>query len=213
MGESRYVALSRELIQKELAVYGFSPQDDFADRVRLYSELLLRWNERIKLTTVTDRIQIVRFHFGESLFPIRACRIEKGRLADFGSGAGFPGAPLAMALPGLSVRLIESNGRKAAFLAELKRTINLDNAAVHARRAETLGPSEQFDFVTARAIGNYPSLLEWARLRLAPGGVVVLWLGAKDVAQIRGARGWAWQDPLQIPETRERFVLCGSAAG
>jgi 16S rRNA (guanine527-N7)-methyltransferase len=212
MLEHGNAALSLELIKKELGVYGFQSPDDFADRVRLYSDLLLRWNERIKLTTVTDKIQILRFHFGESLFAISACGIQKGRLADFGSGAGFPGGPLAMALPALTVVLIEANKRKAAFLAELKRTIKLANAAVHAGRAEALSPAEKFDFVTARAVGNYSSLLDWARPRLARDGCVVLWLGAKDVQKVRDEGGWAWQDPVQIPATRERFVLYGSVA-
>jgi 16S rRNA (guanine527-N7)-methyltransferase len=204
---------SRELIRRELLPYGFRASDEFADRVRLYSDLLLRWNRRIKLTTVTDRTQILRFHFGESLYAISRGGIQKGRLADFGSGPGFPGAPLAMALPGLSATLIEANTKKAAFLAELKRAIKLDNAAVYAGRAETVDPDNKFDFLIARAVGKYSGLLRWAQARLATDGAVVLWLGAKDVDEVRSEGGWAWLDPVQIPGTRERFILRGSPVG
>jgi 16S rRNA (guanine527-N7)-methyltransferase len=202
--------LSRELIRRELLPYGFWASDEFADRVRLYSDLLARWNRRIKLTTITDNTQILRFHFGESLFAISAGGIQKGRLADYGSGPGFPGVPLAMALPGLSVTLIEANTKKAAFLTELNRTIKLGNAAVYRGRAEALDPGNRFDFVVARAVGNYAGLLRWAGSRLSPAGAVVLWLGAKDVAEVRCEGGWAWLDPVQIPGTRERFILRGS---
>jgi 16S rRNA (guanine527-N7)-methyltransferase len=200
--------ISGDLVKRELAPYGFSASEELANRTLRYIDLLLRWNERMSLTAVRSPVEILRFHFGESLFAIRAAGIRKGRLADFGSGAGFPAAPLAMALPTLAAILIEANSRKCAFLSELKRVIRLSNASIHAGRAETVDLTEKFDFVVARAVA-YEGVLGWARKRLIVGGSIVLWLGAKDVAEVRGTGGWQWHDPVQIPGSRERFILRG----
>jgi 16S rRNA (guanine527-N7)-methyltransferase len=202
--------VSNQRVRRELATYGFSASDEFAGRICAYIDLLLRWNQRISLTTVTTPAEILRFHFGESLFAIPAAGVVEGRLADFGSGAGFPGAPLAMAAPGSTTLLIEANVRKAAFLAELRRVIGLDNVSVHAGRAETVESSEKFDFITARAVGGYDGLLTWAGQRLTSGGAIVLWLGARHIAELRRMSGWNWRNPVQIPGSRERFILKGS---
>jgi 16S rRNA (guanine527-N7)-methyltransferase len=206
-------SVSNDLVKRDLARYGFAASDEFVERARDYIELLLLWNRRISLTAVTSPAEILRFHFGESLFAISAAEIRKGRLADFGSGAGFPGAPLAMTMPALATVLIEANARKCAFLSELKRVIRLNNVSIQAGRAEAVGLIEKFDFVTARAVGAYSNLLGWARQRLTTGGAVVLWLGAKDAAEVRRTGGWGWGEPVQIPGSRERFILKGWPVG
>ena len=132
-------------------------------QVRAYIDLLLRWNRRISLTTVTDPSQILRFHFGESLFAIDRIPIRHGRLADVGSGAGFPAVPIRMALEGLQVTLIESNRKKAAFLSEVVRELKLANVQVNSCRMEDLQIANQ------RSISSLPvrsaideSVLAWA---------------------------------------------------
>ena len=204
------VRVSNEVVKRELLKYGFAASDELADRIVAYTDLLLRWNRRISLTAVTRPGEILRFHFGESLFAISAAGVREGRLADFGSGAGFPGVPLAMAVPGSATVLIEANARKAAFLSELSRVIGLDNISVHAGRAETVESSEKFDFITARAVGGYEGLLSWTRQRLSSAGALVLWLGAKDVAELRRMSAWNWREPVRVPGSRERFILKGS---
>ena len=99
------------------------PASELCERIRTYISLLLRWNQSISLTTVTNSDEILRFHFGESLFAASAFSLENGRLADVGSGAGFPGLPLAMLLPDLNVTLIESNAKKFTFLSEVVREL------------------------------------------------------------------------------------------
>jgi len=205
------VLLTSDQIRDELRPYGFDPTIDFCDHVRSYIELLQRWNRRVSLTTVISPIDILRFHFGESLFAISAVGIGSGRLADVGSGAGFPGAPLAMALPSLEVTLIESNMKKAAFLEELKRTIALENARVCHGRAGAIGPAGVFETVTARAVGSYVDLLRWARKRLGTGGRILLWLGERQIGLIRDSREWEWQSPVPIPGAKARFIIEGIA--
>src|SRR5579862_4995269 len=113
------------LIEKTLAEYGVSVTSAIRSSVRAYISLLLRWNERISLTTITDPVEILRFHFGESMFAASAVPIRNGRLADVGSGGGFPGLPLKIMVPSLDLVLIESNAKKASFLSECIRELNL----------------------------------------------------------------------------------------
>ncbi|HTU33511.1 MAG TPA: 16S rRNA (guanine(527)-N(7))-methyltransferase RsmG, partial [Candidatus Acidoferrum sp.] len=169
-------------IQRILQTYGYSATQEYGERVRAYIDLLLRWNRKVALTTVTESEEVVRFHFGESLFGMEVAGMKNGRLADLGSGAGFPGAPIAMARPQLTALLIESNGKKAAFLEEIKRELGLNNVAIHRGRAEETERYAEFDFVTARALGEQEKWLEWTTERMRSAGRIVLWVNSESVA-------------------------------
>lgn len=206
---STYVLPSDVQIRATLSAYGFGPTQAFCEKTRAYIDLLLKWNRRVALTSITSADEILRVHFGESLFAIQAAHIATGRLADVGSGAGFPGVPLAMALPGFEMSLIESNAKKAAFLSELVRVLELMNARVHHGRAESMSVDERFDIVAARATGEYRQLLRWSEERLNADGKAVLWLGEKQIDELAGAKGWVWQRPVRISRTKGRFILVG----
>ena len=203
--------LSDDHIQSALSPYGGRSSSGLCDAIRTYIDLLVRWNRRISLTTVTDPDEILRFHIGESIAAISAVPIEKGRLADVGSGAGFPGVPLALFLPDLDVTLIESNAKKATFLAEVQRQLNLHRVRVFRGRAEaSLAQGPKFDYVTARAVGKYNELLLWSSKALNPGGKVILWLGDKDASEISAYPGWTWHAPQKITGSQKRFLLVGA---
>lgn len=184
--------------------------------IQSYISLLLEWNRSISLTTITDPEEIVRFHFGESLFAASCVPIRNGRLADVGAGAGFPGLPLRMLIPSLDLTLIESNAKKAAFLAEISRRLGLDHAGVFRSRMEAfgakLGPESPtvFDFITARAFGQFDRLLAWSRTHLGASGRLVLWLGQDDVDSVSRGDRWTWAEPIQIPGSKRRFILSGA---
>jgi 16S rRNA (guanine527-N7)-methyltransferase len=181
------------------------------DQIRVYADLLLRWNRRISLTTVTDPLEILRFHFGESLLAIATVPIRHGRLADVGSGAGFPAIPIRMLCKDVSLTLIESNRKKAAFLAEVARELDLSGVQVRAERMEDVddrGPG--FDFVTARAVAIDDIFLQWANDHLRPSGVIALWLGKGDSRKIALSSSWKWRDPISIPGADRRVILVGS---
>jgi 16S rRNA (guanine527-N7)-methyltransferase len=202
-----------KIIKKTLAGYGFHPDQDHCAAIRSYMSLLLRWNQRVSLTTVVDPIEILRFHFGESLFAASSVPIGKGRLADVGSGAGFPGLPLRMAAQELEVTLIESNAKKAAFLSEVVRILGLGKVEVLRLRAHEANPdAPQFDYVTARAVGDYKDLLSWSSERLSPRGTLILWLGEDDARAIAGKDSWIWREPMLIPGSARRYLLVGSPA-
>lgn len=192
-------------------MYGVDVAPQVCESIRTYVALLLRWNAKIPLTSVVDPGEILRFHFGESLFAASVVAIRRSRIADVGSGAGFPGLALRVALPDSKVVLIESNRKKAWFLSEVSRTLALDGVEVLAKRMEEI-PREMVDFgfITARAIGQHKRLLKWAKSKLCVGGKIVLWVGESDAQSIASTSDWAWQDPLHIPGSRRRYLLVGS---
>jgi 16S rRNA (guanine527-N7)-methyltransferase len=203
--------LSASEISNALEPYGATIEPATADKILAYIALLLKWNRSISLTTVTDPAEIIKFHFGESVFAASALKFAESRLADVGAGAGFPGLPLALTVPGLDVTLIESNTKKCAFLSEVVRALNIPNATVFRGRMEEFPPgSASFDFITARALGQFDDLLKWSLTHLAPGGKVVLWLGDDDARELSRAPGWTWDQPILIPGSIRRYLLMGS---
>jgi 16S rRNA (guanine527-N7)-methyltransferase len=202
--------ISDREIQQALRPYGVSPDCTQCALIRVYISFLLRWNQRISLTTVVDPMEILRFHFGESFFAASSVPIEKGRLADVGSGAGFPGLAIGIILPGLSITLIDSNSKKGAFLAELVRELSLTHVEIVRERYEEVPVNPpKFDYVTARALGNYGGLLGWAHRSLVDGGRLVLWLGEDECKSISTDSSFTWRDPLHIPGSKRRFTLVG----
>lgn len=203
--------LSDSEIRAALAPFGVAANDQLCCGIQAYISLLLLWNRKISLTAVVQPKEIVQFHFGESLFAVEKVGMENGRLADVGSGAGFPGIPIAMAVSTLRVTLIEANHKKAAFLSEVIRRLDLRNAAV--LRSRTDDVVERFDFITARAVGPHKQLIRWSHRSLARPGKLILWLGEGDAALIGSEEGWDWQSPIRIPVSRNRVLLIGSPVG
>lgn len=179
-------------------------------KIREYIEILTNWNQVVGLTAVNDKTEIVARHFGESIFAASAVPIHSGRLADVGTGAGFPGLPLKIVSDGLGVVLLEPSLKKCAFLNEVTRKLALSDVEVSRSRYEDYRPGgAPFDFVCSRALGGYRNLLRWARSILAPDGRVVLWLGEEDSILVGRTPGWSWDLPIRIPESRRRVIQVG----
>ena len=138
-----------------------------------YLDLLLKWNARTNLTAIRDPEEIVRRHFGESLFAARQVPAKTRSLLDFGSGAGFPGLPIQLLRPEIAVTLAESQNKKATFLREVVRTLGL-STEVWAARVEKMAPERRFEVVALRAVDDMAMALPAARSRIAPGGQLLL---------------------------------------
>ncbi len=175
-----------------------------------YLELLKKWNQTISLTSIEDETEVVARHFGESLFAGSLLPLERGRLADVGSGAGFPGIPLKIAFPELQVALVEPNVKKCAFLREVQVTLGLTGVeVVRSRYEDFVAKPNSFDFICSRALGDYRRLLQWSKATLKPTGYAILWLGIEDSNLLARTKGWNWELPVRIPESRRRVVLAG----
>ena len=146
-------------------------------------------------TTVSDPEQAVDIHVADSLSGLVVPELRAASwIADIGAGAGFPGLPLAIALPRARVDMIESASRKCAVIDRLTHAAGLDNELVRAMpmRSEeraAWGGREAYDVVTARAVAALPVLVEYASPLLAVGGVFVAWKGTVDAEESeRGAK-------------------------
>ena len=203
-------ALSRDEIAAALAPFGVTLAGAQLAAIERYVELLLAWNQSINLTALEDPLEIVARHFGESLFAASVIPMQTGRLADVGSGAGFPGMALKIAFSDLDVVLIEPNRNKCAFLAEVKGALGLVGVDIVRDRYEKWQvPLHSFDFICSRALGNYRNFLRWGQNVLKPKGQVVLWLGTDDSTIIGNTPGWNWSLPTPMPESRRRVILSG----
>jgi len=144
--------------------------------------------------------------YGATVLPVEKCR-----LADVGSGAGFPGLALKFMRPDLELFLVESNVKKATFMAEVIRELGLRDAKVLVSRFEELGEEvAPLDFVCSRALGDFPRFLEWAGSPQVLGRNVLLWLGRRDLDDVKAVRGWEWAAPIPMPHSLQRVLLRGT---
>jgi 16S rRNA (guanine527-N7)-methyltransferase len=150
------------------------------DQFETYYAELSDWNLRANLTSITDYTEVQAKHFLDSLTVCLAAEKELrtgAHVVDIGSGAGFPGIPLKIAFPGIDLHLIESVGKKTAFLSHLVGKLALDCTSVHTGRAEVLAREpelrESFDLALIRGVAKLPLLLEYSLPFCRTGGITV----------------------------------------
>lgn len=160
-------------------------------------DLLQKWNLKMNLTSIVDPAAIVTRHFGESLFLAVHLPPDAATVADIGSGAGFPGLPLAVARPELTVTLVESVAKKAAFLKEAARPV--PNVRVLRGRFEDV--QESFDWVTLRAVAG-PGLLH----HIAKRSRHLALLTTESRLDALPAAGWICQSSLRLPWGTDRLL-------
>lgn len=151
-----------------------------------YAKLLLSWNEKMNLTAITKPEEIVTKHFVDSLYGLPYLSAGD-RLIDVGTGAGFPGIPLKIARPDLSLTLLDSLNKRLTFLNEVISALKLDDAkTVHARAEEGAAKKsplrESFDCATARAVASLGVLAEYCLPYVKVGGVFLAYKGG-DVGE------------------------------
>jgi 16S rRNA (guanine527-N7)-methyltransferase len=177
-----------------------------------YYSLLIRWNARINLTAIRTEEGILSRHFVESIACGNALPGGIVSLLDFGSGAGFPGIPIALCRPEMAVTLAESHGRKAAFLQEAVRVLGI-SSKVHLGRAETL--AERFDCVVLRAVDRMPQAVQAASKLVAPKGWLALMTTGYELTGLQRSAGGAefsWNRVVQLPGSEDRVVGLGERA-
>ena len=177
------------------------------DNISIYIDILTRWNERTNLTSIRDPQEIVRRHFGESLFAaIRLLEPDStATVVDVGSGAGFPGLLLKIYSPQIRLTLIEAHSKKNTFLREVVRSLKLPAVDVH------LGRAEQFpgkaELVTLRAVEKFTEVLPVAASLVADGGRLALMVGAAQITTAKESLPGHWSEPVAIPNSASRVLL------
>ena len=165
-----------------LAAAGLELDETALSRLETYHDMLLDWNTRMDLTSVSADRMAAR-HFLDSLLPLKASGLipEEGRLIDVGTGAGFPGLPLAIARPSLQVTLLEAQGKRCQFLQTVCQALGLENVTIINDRAENLGRAEGhregYDRAVARAVAALPVLAEYLLPFVRVGGMALCWKG------------------------------------
>jgi 16S rRNA (guanine527-N7)-methyltransferase len=160
-----------------------------ASKLVAHLDLLDDWNQRINLTAIRERPAQITKHVLDSLTVLPWLKGE--RIADIGSGAGFPGIPLAVVRPGLHFVLIESVGKKCRFLEHVRDTLGLANVEVVQARAEAYQPDMRFDTVLARAVGPLADLVKFAGTLLAPGARLLAMKGRYPEDELaKKLNGW-----------------------
>jgi 16S rRNA (guanine527-N7)-methyltransferase len=192
-------AAARADLDAGLAALGLDAA--LAEPLARYLALMLRWNATYNLTAIRDPREMVTKHLLDSLAMVPAVH-GVATLADLGTGPGLPGIPLAIAVPGLHVTLVESAGKKARFMREALRTLGLGNAEVAESRIEALDRPGAFQAITARALATLPQILALGGHLLAPDGVLLAMKGARPDDEIAALPpGWTVRDilPLSVP--------------
>ncbi len=183
-------------------------------KILKYIDLLNEWNKKVSLTSITGNEEIIRRLFGESLYVLSLMGIADGRLADVGSGAGFPAIPIKLACPGIDIDLYEPNAKKFVFLNEVIRNLDLHGARVIRRRIEDVAPAaKSLRFVSTRGVSGHENILSWAGRGLMNGGEAMLWVGEDDSRKIGKVKGYEWRDPELLPGREASYIMIGRRAG
>ena len=205
-------------MEKALTNAGVLLDKDAVARLNLYHDLLLDWNTRMDLTSVSQQ-DMARRHFVDSLLPLsqQAYFPLNARLIDVGTGAGFPGLALAAARPDLTVTLLEAQGKRCQFLRAVIDALQLKNARVIQDRAEVLGHLEEhreaYDLATARAVAPMNVLCEYLLPFVKPGGRALCWKGPAAVEELTDgafaacALGGRLEETVEMFEGENRHVL------
>ena len=177
---------------------------EMVHQFEIYMQLLKEWNQKMNLTAITQEEEIIEKHFYDCILPLSVTPL-KGRVADIGSGSGFPGLVWKIVCPEVEMVLVEPTGKRCTFLNTVIETLGLDHITVVNLRSEeyVVNARESFDFVSARAVANLRVLSELTIPLIRKGGMFIAMKGAKGheeakeaqhAMQVLGASLWKTQD-------------------
>ena len=176
-----------QAIEDGVKEFGISIEDETFVLLRAYATELLHWNKKINLTAITDPFDVAVKHFIDSI--IAGIYIHPSQtLIDIGSGGGFPGIPLKVLMPSLSVTLIDASRKKVSFLKHVIRTLKLENIEALYVRAEDLAGdrtfSNNYDVIISRALSSMDTFVLMALPLLAKEGIIIVMKGKTSKEEI-----------------------------
>lgn len=184
--------IDKGLLIAAAAEMGVTVDEAAAERLDIYARLLVEWNERMNLTAITDPTGIVIKHFADSLSIAPLLPEGTFSLIDVGTGAGFPGVPLAIVRGDMRLTLLDSLNKRLLFLEELCRAVGVEATRIHARAEEggrDAALREQFDVATARAVAALPVLCELCLPFVRVGGRFIAMKGPDGDREAEAAAG------------------------
>jgi 16S rRNA (guanine527-N7)-methyltransferase len=181
VARSKQEELARQL-EQGLRSLGLPLDGETQSRLLAHLELLEKWNRVHNLTAIRDGAKAVSAHLLDSLAVVPY--LPGRRLLDVGSGAGFPGIPIAAAKTEIQIDLLDCNHKKCAFLRQVIADLGLKNARAVCERVESWRPTGQFDCIVSRALADTAEVVTLVRHLLAPGGVIAAMKGVHPFEEI-----------------------------
>ena len=181
----------KEILCKECKLQNIEINEDTIQKLSIYKDLLLEWNEKMNLTAITDEYEIIVKHFVDCLECSKAIKDEK-KIIDVGTGAGFPGMVLAIYYPDIEFTLLDGLNKRLIFLQEVVDKLGLTNVKiVHGRAEEVVRIDNLFNYYDAsvsRAVANLPVLLEYVSPYVKVGGYSIVMKGDSVEEEIKLAQ-------------------------
>lgn len=202
-------------IEKGLETMGTTLPAGAAARMAAHLELVAKWNRVHNLTAVRETDQMVVLHVLDSLSLLPHLGAGK-TMIDVGTGAGFPGIPIALARPDIEITLLDSSRKKCTFLEQAKAELGLANVRVACERVESWRPGERYDAVASRAFAELSDFVTQARHLVAPGGRLLAMKGVypfEEIARVPASHRVAEVVELMVPslDAKRHLVLLEAA--
>ena len=198
-------------LKEGLTGLGLSLSEERQQKLCAFARAMVRKNEVINLTAITEDTQVAKLHLLDSLTVLCCADLRGKTLIDVGCGAGFPGVPLAIACPEAKITLLDSLGKRVKWLEETLPQLGIEAECVTARAEEAVAQRrETYDFATSRAVARLNILLELTAPYVKVGGAVLAMKGAAAKEELNECAGAIKKLGLQLEEVRE-FPVDGAS--
>ncbi len=160
------------------------------DQFDLYADLLKEWNEKMNLTAITEKEEVIEKHFYDCILPSKTLSFSHKKILDIGSGAGFPGMVFAILFPESEITLVDATRKKFLFLEEVKTRLGIENVIFHVGRVEEMRKQrESYDIVSSRGFAALRILLEVAAPLIKVGGTIIAMKSQRGEEELKEAYG------------------------
>ena len=196
--------MMNKTLRAGLPALGLDLKDETIDTLCAFGEAMVKQNEVMNLTAITEPAAVAKLHLLDSLTVLTAAELAGKRLIDVGCGAGFPGVPIAIACPDAKVTLLDSLGKRMKWLETVLPTLGVKAECVTARAEEEAAKRrESYDFATSRAVARLNILLELTAPYVKVGGAVLAMKGAAAKEELAEAKNAISKLGLKLEEVKD----------